>query len=357
MRAGAPLTASGARASPHRSSRALTLACAAACFVACSHSRPPDAPPDGLVPVTTAPVARGPVDRVIRSAGSVIARAEWDLSFKVGGVLSRVTVREGDRVHKGQPLAELERAEIAAMAAQAHEAAIKAARDRDRARILREGSTIPPAQLEDAQTAASVTGAAAAAAEYNLQKTALLAPATGWVDRRAAEPGEVVAPGRPILHLSSAELRVRTFLSAREALGVRVGAPAAVAVDDLPGGPLQGRVTSVSHSAGSGTGTYQIDVGLDRAPDGLRAGLTAKVEVRQPFDAAAVVPIGALVDAKDGSAAVFTVSGGTARRVPVRIAFLQDDAAVLAAAPADLERVVVEGLTRVADGGPVRDLR
>ncbi|HET6923705.1 MAG TPA: efflux RND transporter periplasmic adaptor subunit, partial [Anaeromyxobacteraceae bacterium] len=55
---------------------------------------------DAAIPVRTAPVEAGPVEHPVRAAGLVAAKDQWDLSFKVGGVLARVEVREGQRVAK-----------------------------------------------------------------------------------------------------------------------------------------------------------------------------------------------------------------------------------------------------------------
>ena len=63
----------------------------------------------------------------------------------------------------------------------------------------------------------------------------------------------------------------------------------------------------------------------------------------------------ASVVAGDGaSGAVFAVENGRARRVPVSIAFLDGDRAVLAGGVEHLERVVTDGASRLSDGARVR---
>ena len=126
-------------------------------------------------------------------------------------------------------------------------------------------------------------------------------------------------------------------------------------LDARPGAPLRGRVAERARSAGRGTGTYQVEIRLDPAASaGLLAGLTAKVEIARRVEAAGAVPLAAVVDGDGEDGAVFAVEGGKARRVPVRIAFLQGDRAVLAGGVEGLTRVVTEGAPRLADGRAVQ---
>ncbi|MBK9518607.1 MAG: efflux RND transporter periplasmic adaptor subunit [Anaeromyxobacter sp.] len=318
----------------------------------------PAAPPVELVPVRTAPVAHGPVEKPVRAAGTVATKDEWDLGFKVGGLLASVEVHQGQPVRKGQVLARLDPTEVAAGVRQAREGLDKARRDAARMAGLVAAETAPRTAAEDTRTAEAVAEAALAAAEFNLRHATLTAPDDGWVDRRLAEPGEVVAPGRPVIHLSGQGrgFVVRAALSDRDALGLVPGTPATVILDARPGERLPGTVAELSRSASRGTGTYQVEVRLAPAAAGapLLAGLTAKVEIERRVPAAGAVPLAAVVDGDGAQGAVFAVEGGRARRVPVRIAFLQGDRAVLASGVEGLDRVVTDGAARLADGRAVR---
>jgi len=265
-------------------------------------------------------------------------------------------------VRKGQVLAALDATELSAGVRAAREAVEKARRDADRVGALADGDAAPRAAAEDSRTAAAVAEAQLAAAEFNLRHATLLAPDDGWVDRRLAEPGEVVAPGRAVLHLSGRGrgFVVRAALPDRDVLGLVPGTPATVTLDARPGRPLAATVAEVSRAAGRGTGTYQVELRVD--PAGLDAplatdllsGLTAKVEIARRVPAAGAVPLCAVVDGDGERGAVFTVRDGVARRVPVRIAFLQGDRAVLAGGLEGIDRVVAEGAARLSDGARVQ---
>jgi RND family efflux transporter MFP subunit len=343
-----------------RVARAVLLA-AALLGTGCGDSPAVPGPaPDPAVLVRSAPVAHGEVDRPLLAAGTVEPRDERGLGFNAGGVVARIAVREGDRVRRGQVLAELDATELAAGARQAREGLAKAERDRDRVGRLADADVAPRVAAEDAETAARVAAASAAAAEFNLRRAVLVAPDDGWVVRRLAEPGEVVAAGQAVLRVSGREggFVVRAHLTDRDVLGLAPGQPVRVELDARPGEPLAAQVSEIARAASPGTGTYQVEFRIDpvQSPD-LLGGLTAKVEIPRKVAAPAAVPLSARVEADGAAGAVFSVTEGRARRVPVRIAFLQADRAVLSGPLPGVERVVTEGADRLVDGAAVRELR
>jgi len=341
--------------------RPLVAALAAASLLSAGCGRAAHASPaedEGVVLVRLAPVAPGPVERPIRAGGVVAAKNEWDLAFKVGGVLSAVRVDEGAPVRAGQVVAELDTTELLAGVSQAREGLAKARRDAERATLLAAAEVAPRVAAEDARTGVALAEAALAAAEFNLRHARLVAPDDGWVDRRMAEPGEVVAPGRPVLHLSGKRrgFVVRVAVAERDVLELVRGAPATVTLDARPGVALPGRVTEIGHAASRGTGTWQLEIAVDpsRAGVPLLAGLTAKVQIPRSVPAAGAVPLAAVVAGDGATGAVFAVEDGRARRVPVSIAFLDGDRAVLAAGVEHLEAVVTDGASRLSNGARVR---
>jgi len=311
-----------------------------------------------VVPVRAVQVEKGPVDRPVRATGTVAAKREYDLAFRTGGILASVEVEAGAPVRRGQLLARLDATDLASGARQAREAAEKAQRDLLRVRELSAGGSVPASALEDAATAAAVTEAAERAAFFTLQHAVLLAPEDGWVDRRLAEPGEVVAPGRPVLHLSGTGRGwvVRAAVPERDVLGLAPGAPATVSLDASPGVELPGRILEVARQPTRGTGTWQVEVRIDPSRLGapLLAGLTARVAIERRVPAAGAVPLSALLDGDGAAGAVYALDGDRARRVPVRVAFLQGDRAVLSAGLDGVERVVTDGATQLSDGARVR---
>src|SRR5262245_36366621 len=78
------------------------------------------------IPVRVISLTADTMAPVIEGSGVLAVREEIPLAFKVGGVVARVLVDEGQQVRAGQLLATLERQEVAAAVAKAKSALYKA---------------------------------------------------------------------------------------------------------------------------------------------------------------------------------------------------------------------------------------
>jgi RND family efflux transporter MFP subunit len=331
----------------------------AALMAACSGASGKTVPEAGAVAtVRTAPVTRDTLARPVVATGTLGPKEEIALGFKVGGVIGRVLVDAGARVAAGQTLAALDPSEIDAAVTRARSAADKADRDLARTRRLFADSVVPLAQLQDAETAAQLARADLAAARFNRRYAVIVAPASGVILRRHAEPGELVAPGAPILTLGS-DARgavVRVGLADRDAVRVRRGDRAVVRFDAWPGREFAAAVTEIAAAADPMTGTYRIEIAMPRA-SGLAAGLVGRVVIRPAAGRpVTIVPIEALLEADGERGTVFALAAGGSRaeRREVAIAFLAGDRVAVAGGLDGVQWVITEGAAYLDDGQAVR---
>src|SRR5690606_10063170 len=202
-------------------------------------------------PVGVAAAVAGPAAPAIRTSGLLVSKDQIRLSFKVGGVIRNIAVREGERVRRGQRLAEIDQTEIDAQVEQALQAFEKAQRDVQRGERLHADSVISLEQLQDLRTQAAVAQAALESARFNRSHAVIEAPQDGVVQRRLAEQRELVAAGEPVLVIGAREAGyvVRAGLSDREIVQVQLGDPAQIRLDALPGTLLHGRLSEVASAA------------------------------------------------------------------------------------------------------------
>lgn len=310
-------------------------------------------------PVETARVERGPVVLDVVDEGVIRVRDVFVVSAPAGGALTRVDVRPGDRVERGQVLARLDPAPAAPLdprsAGQA-DAAIRAARAgvdealaqltlarREQARVARlaEQRVAAPAALDqaNAQVAAAKAAHETRLAEWRRARATLVpggqgaggqavrAPISGAVLERLQVSEAVVGAGAPILTLGDpTDLEaVGEFLSQD---AVRIPAGARARIEDWGGAPLAGRVERVEPFARLRVSALGVEeqranvvVRLDDPAAAARLGHGYRVNVRVIIaeEAQALrAPVEALVRDAQGWG-VFVVDGGRARRVGVEL--------------------------------------
>jgi multidrug efflux system membrane fusion protein len=328
---------------------------------------------DRAVPVRVAPAA---VDRVavpVAATGTLGPKEDVALSFKIGGVVARVLVDEGQRVRAGQILASLDFGEIDPGVTRARAGAEKAERDLARARRLYADSVATREQVENAETARDAAQAELDAAMFNRRHAAITAPADGVILRRLAEPGELVESGATILTLGSRARGqvVRTWLADRDVVRIRTGDRATVRFDAFPDHAFEGRVTEIAAAADPMTGTYRVEIALAAGPGGpggdaavsptpaLASGLVAAVEIRPAADqSVALVPAESVLEADGTNGVVYTLAadGRSAVRRHVTIAFLSGDRVAIASGLDGAKRIITEGAAYLDDGSAVEVL-
>jgi RND family efflux transporter MFP subunit len=331
-----------------------------AALATCTRGRAeaPTPPADTPVAVRVVPVSIERVARPVTATGTLGPKEEVTLSFKVGGVIGRVLVDEGQVVQAGDTLAALDLSEIDAAFTRARSPAEKAERDLARARRLYADSVVTLEQVQNAETGRDVAGAELETATFNRRYAVIVAPAAGVILRRSAEPGELVQPGTAILTLGSRSrgVVVRAGLADRDVVRVRRGDRAVVRFDALPDRALAGTVTEIAAAADPMTGTYRVEVAVPAA-SGLASGLVGQVEIH-PGAArpVALVPVEAVLEADGSRATVFALSadGRRAERRAVTIGFLAGDRVAVVAGLEGVRAVVTDGAAYLADSVVVR---
>ncbi|MEX2152978.1 MAG: HlyD family efflux transporter periplasmic adaptor subunit [Gemmatimonadaceae bacterium] len=121
-------------------------------------------------------------------------------------------------------------------------------RARDALRLIREGTR--PDRIAGARAEVASARAALAAAVQTASDLVLLAPVSGTVLLRSAEPGEVLGAGVPALTIGAlAEPYVRIYVNQRALPGVLLGARAEGVLDGLPDTRFVGAVVAINSKA------------------------------------------------------------------------------------------------------------
>lgn len=315
------------------------------------------------------------------ATGRAATPARIELGSQITAIATEVSVREGDRVRRGQALVRLksddaqaavEQARAALAEAQARarqldvvaepvseqalrqaEANLRVAKaELDRAQRLVAQGFFSPSRLDDAKrnydnavaavssaraqresnrsggservAAQARIGQAQAALEAAQAKLALLlltAPVNALVLTRDVEPGDVAQAGKVLLTLAeNGETRIYATVDEKNLRHLRVGSTAQAVADAFPGQPFRAELYYIAPGVDALRGTVEVRLRVPEPPAFLRPDMTVSVEmIVGTREAALVLPAEAVREADGAAPWVLLAEDGVARRQPVKL--------------------------------------
>ncbi|GAB5523789.1 MAG: efflux RND transporter periplasmic adaptor subunit [Roseivirga sp.] len=298
----------------------------------------------------------------VTASGVLASKAQALLSFKIGGVVEKLMVEEGQSFRKGQVLARLELTEINARVNQADENVNKLTRDRDRVQRLYADTVATLEQLQDVSTGLEVAESELEIARYNLRYASVVAREDGKVLRRLTERGELINPGAPVFQIAYKGKRsshiVKLGVADRDVVKMQTGDSAHVSFDAYPGKAFQAFVSEIAEAADPRTGAFEIELTLSDSPYRLRDGFIAKLEIYPSLQEAYYkVPMSALVEGDAELATIYVPDNKTVKKMTVHPTYITDEFFMISEEEAkDLSMVVVQGTAYAKPGMEVEVL-
>lgn len=309
-------------------------------------------------------------------SGQVEASQTANISTRVMGYITRINVKVGDRVSKGQLLATIsnddilaKRAQIDAMIAQADAAFKSAQKDYDRFSALYKQQSASAKELDNItlQYQSAKAGLEAAKQQRNevnamLSYTTLTAPFSGTVTQKLMDAGSMANPGMPLLTIEqSGSYQVSASVPESEISLIEENAPVTVNIDAIHKS-IKGTIAQIAQSSQSSGGQYMIKVHIpDNEKQGLFAGMYANVAipVRQATDTTnagnrVMVPVSA-IEYKDQLTGLYTIgSNQTALLRWVRLGRTQGNQVEVLSGLAANEKFIISAEGRLYNGVAVK---
>jgi len=325
---------------------------------------------------------RAPVVRPIKmmevgSAVSAVSRAypgriapalEADVSFEVAGRLVDFPVSEGQRVRKGQLIAQLDASNFEAQltAAQADVNAAKA--DFDRFQELLEKSAVSQRDFESRKRNYEVAQARLEIADKGVADTRLIAPFRGRVARKLVDDYQNVRAKQPVVLLQS-ESQLQIKIDIPEA-DVILGSPdrlpdlkPMVSVTAFPGRSFPARVAEVSTAADPVTRTFEATLSFTPDDDvNILPGMTARIALSVDKPGATslgqAIPSRSVATGDAGGTFVWVIDPESweVRRATVEVGELTGSDIIVRSGLSPGDLIAVTGVHHLRDGMKVRRL-
>jgi RND family efflux transporter MFP subunit len=317
----------------------------------------------GAALVTVYEVSKQRISEKLVFTGVIEAWQSMNIMPEIGGRIAKIYVEEGERVRKGQLLAELdtramrlqmEQAEAAVAVAQA--SYNDAEKNKERMERLIKENAVSEQQFEKIQLAfesaeAQLNQARVALnlAMYNLDVSIMEAPFGGVIASKNAEVGDVINPmmggfsatSGVVTLMDFSRVKIEVDVSHQDVVRIKKGQPASLAVTALPGQLFPGRVSVVNITADPSTKKFHVEVTAENPELLLRPNTFGEIMIEvSSHDDALVVPQNAILENKY----VFVVDeNNTVRRQEVSIGLENTDMVEILSGIQFGNRVVVEG--------------
>jgi RND family efflux transporter MFP subunit len=284
-------------------------------------------------------------------SGNLRSLSSIEIKPEVGGRLLSVYFKEGDLVHKGQLLAEIDSANYqltydqyaAALSVaqagleQAKVSAEHAETEKNRSdNLWRSGGITQKdlqaaingvkdsaSQIRMAEAQVAQARAALAIADKALKDCKIYAPAEGHVQKRFFDKGSLLMAGAPLYTLvDNSRLELESVIPSYQLAAVRIGQKSIFQTPTWGERNFDGVVAAINPTVESDNRSVKVIVRISNPRGELRAGMYARGEITTGVERnALIIPRDALIPEKEGSdsAGVYVVRDGKAHQIRIQI--------------------------------------
>ena len=320
-----------------RTAAALLLAAAALSLTACKKGDADAAPakvetmlvgPENVTVVRAEQVRSGPA-----ISGSLAPERSATIRAEMTGAVVQTFAEAGQRVSRGQALAQIDASVLRDQALSARSAMTTAQssydiarREVERSQALSAAGAIADRDLERArnqllagQAQLATARAQLANVSNQLDKASVQAPFAGVVAQRQVNAGDVVSPGTALFTVvDPGSMQLEAAVPAEALSQVRVGMPVEFSVNGYPDRTFTGRITRVNPVADPSTRQVHITASIPNAGNTLVGGLFAEGRVSTEARTAPMVALSA-VDERGLRPTVVRLKNGKIEKVEVTL--------------------------------------
>lgn len=324
------------------------------------------------------PTAQGPIRVDVEVVGATASRNPGQMysgtvesadastvSFSVPGTISKIYVTEGQKVVKGQLIAQI-KSESLINSRNIAQAELEEARDAyQRLKKLHDANALPDIKWVEIQSKLKQAENAAALTDRAVGDASIYSPMSGYVSQKFANDGQTVVPAEPIVKVVSlTNLEVAISVPENEISLFGPETTAKATFDNADNVIVTGKIANKGVVADPLTRSYTVKFDIGNPGDGILPGMISSVTVEGLDIGNAMVnapeitlPSQAVLLASDNSQFVWIVKDGKAQRKTVVADELSTNGVTVKSGLARGDTVIVAGMQKVGTGTPVSVIR
>ena len=304
--------------------------------------------------VVTQPASIRSIADVVEAIGTTQANESVTVTAKVTDTIRHVRFQDGDFAQQGDVLVELTNEEQTAQLAEAEAALGDAATQYDRLKDLLDQRSIPVSDVDEAQARLSGARARFQAIMARLDDRLIRAPFAGLLGFREVSAGTLITPGTRITTLDDISVIKLDFALPEVHLGVvHPGLELIAESAAFAGRFFEATVRTVGSRVNPVTRAVQVRALMGNPDSRLRPGMLMTVRLTTARRDALMVPETALLQ-RGMESFVYTVVDGRATMTTIDLGIRRDGWAEALSGLTVGQEVVIEGVMKVRNGGPLR---
>ncbi len=283
--------------------------------------------------------------------GTIEESVSVPTSFLTTGQAEKVYISEGEKVRKGQLLAELNSSNYLNMY-QISLAKQKQAEDAfNRLSELYKKGSLPEIKYIEIQTSLEQAKSSTQIAQKNLNDCKLFSPMDGIVGKRSIEPGMSIIPGITAFNIVKIDkVFVKVAIPENEISKVNKGQKAIVSVSALDNEMFEGIIEEKGVMANPLSHTYDVKIAVSNKNEKLYPGMVCNVQIGLPSTSGVIqIPQQSVQIDGNGKKFVFKINPKTEK---VNVQFvetgsLKGDGVIILKGLALGDRIIVEGYQNI----------
>jgi RND family efflux transporter MFP subunit len=242
-----------------------------------------------LPTVSVVKVSVQDVPQLATYTSTVQAYAKNNIAPQTAGRITKINVEIGDKVRKGQVLAEIDKFQLQQAQLQLHNAEVELGR----LKALYEAGGISKSDLDAVELQYNV---AKTQVSNLIENTTLLSPIDGVISARNYDEGDMYAMAAPIFTVEQIKpVKLLVAVSESDYSKVKKGVSVTVKADAFPDLTFDGKIERIYPTVDPTTRTFNVQVVIANAYGTLRPGMFARVTVNFGVNKNVVIPDVAVV--------------------------------------------------------------
>ena len=291
----------------------------------------------------------------MEAIGTARANEQVTVSAPVTERIVRLNFDDGSFVRAGQVVAVLQQAQQSAQLNEAQARARETQQQLARVAELKQRGFATQSAYDTQVAAAAAARAQAAQANAQIGERVVRAPFSGWVSLRNISVGAIASQGTEIATISDVSVIKLDFTVPETMLSaIRPGLPIEARSAAYPDRPFRGVIHTIDPVVDPNTRAVTVRARLPNPDRLLRPGMMMTVVIENAPRLALSVPELAVIGEGEGRFVFVVDEQGRAKRIPVRTGIRSAGRVEIREGLRPGQRVITEGVVKVADGMPVR---